>query len=391
MGEYGTINSDSSSYESASSSSTIHLLHKGKNRESDNNDDLIALLKYLIDNQNIKNTKYNNIKSAEVILTGKNNYKVWSDSMGMVLRLNHVENYVKEEIVKKVKISEISQAELENYLEIPETRNYRYARNVTQEMADENEYAKYLINKNISADIKESIDFSSSTAFEIWKTLERSYNPQDKEQKQNLRDKLENLHFKKEDNISLFISDMNNTFKMLENLGENITDDEKFDYLFKSLSSSLRVATGIINHQDSWEDCTNHLIKTLPRIKSIENRSNQPRYREASYNNTYGFKNRNKNKNNSINKPKVTCQICAKSGHSAKECFYFINSKQKNKTRKNMKYYKGKPRKVAENVEESENNSNNDYDVFVDDYDISDSEVNLVSTKSPRRNPKNFW
>jgi len=36
---------------------------------------------------------------------------------------------------------------MNDYLEIPGTRTYRYARNITQEMADENEYAKSLINK----------------------------------------------------------------------------------------------------------------------------------------------------------------------------------------------------------------------------------------------------
>jgi hypothetical protein len=39
---------------------------------------------------------------------------------------------------------------MNDYLEIPGTRTFRNARNVTQEMADKIEYAKYLINKNIS-------------------------------------------------------------------------------------------------------------------------------------------------------------------------------------------------------------------------------------------------
>jgi hypothetical protein len=56
----------------------------------------------------------------------------------------------KKELIRKIKVSEIGQINMNDYLEIPGTRTFRNARNVTQEMADKIEYAKYLINKNIS-------------------------------------------------------------------------------------------------------------------------------------------------------------------------------------------------------------------------------------------------
>jgi hypothetical protein len=89
----------------------------------------------------------------------------------------------KKELIRKIKVYEIGQINMNDYLEIPGTRTFRNARNVTQEMADKIEYAKYLINKNISDDIKRDIDFSSNTTFEIWNTLRHSYYPSVKEQK----------------------------------------------------------------------------------------------------------------------------------------------------------------------------------------------------------------
>jgi len=76
-------NSDTSSnelnpsfYDSASSTSIVHLLQKVKNKERDDNKNLAIIIRYLVDNQNSRNTKYINIKSTEVILIRRNNYKI---------------------------------------------------------------------------------------------------------------------------------------------------------------------------------------------------------------------------------------------------------------------------------------------------------------------------
>ena len=55
------------------------------------------------------------------------------------------------------------------------------------------------------------------------------------------------------------------------------------------------------------------------------------------------------------------------------------------------KNYHNKTRKVAKNVEKSENNQYNEYDVFMDDYGISEAEISYVTTETPRQNHKNFW
>jgi len=46
---------------------------------------------------------------------------------------------------------------------------------------------------------------------------------------------------------------------------------------------------------------------------------------------------------------------------------------------------------VVENVEKSENNQYNEYDVFMDDYGISEAEISYVTTETPRQNHKNIW
>ncbi|KAG4091062.1 hypothetical protein H8356DRAFT_1331807 [Neocallimastix lanati (nom. inval.)] len=159
-------NSGSSSYDSTSSSSTVHLLRKAKNKERDDNEDLATIIRYLVDNQNPRNTKYTNIKSTE---------------------RHHGHGF------KTKPLSEISQINMNDYLEIPDKKIYRYTRNVTQEM----------------------LEYS----FEIWNTLRYSYYPSDKEQKQTLKEK------------------------------ENFPDYDKFDYLYKALPASLRITTNIIAYQ----------------------------------------------------------------------------------------------------------------------------------------------
>ena len=73
---------------------------------------------------------------------------IWSNSLGIIIRLKHNEEYTKKkELIRKIKVSEICQINMNIYLKIPSSRTYYYAKNVTQEIADENKYVKYLIKK----------------------------------------------------------------------------------------------------------------------------------------------------------------------------------------------------------------------------------------------------
>ncbi|KAG4096745.1 hypothetical protein H8356DRAFT_1348157 [Neocallimastix lanati (nom. inval.)] len=112
--------------DSTSSFSTVYLLQKTKNKKRDDNEDLAY------------------------------NYKIF--------KIPTITNIKSTETIKTKSLSEISQINMNNYLEISGTRTYRYVRNVTQEMADENEYLEYCLLK-------------------IWDTLRCSCNPSDKEQK----------------------------------------------------------------------------------------------------------------------------------------------------------------------------------------------------------------
>jgi hypothetical protein len=133
----------------------LFIYYKKLKIKRDDNEDLATIIRYLVDNQNPRNTKYTNIKFTEVILTGRNNYKNLkrlhrlSTKTKPCLTINKKKKK-KKELIRKIKVSEIGQINMNDYLEIPGTRTFRNARNVTQEMADKIEYAKYLINKNIS-------------------------------------------------------------------------------------------------------------------------------------------------------------------------------------------------------------------------------------------------
>jgi hypothetical protein len=53
----------------------LFIYYKKLKIKRDDNEDLATIIRYLVDNQNPRNTKYTNIKFTEVILTGRNNYK----------------------------------------------------------------------------------------------------------------------------------------------------------------------------------------------------------------------------------------------------------------------------------------------------------------------------
>ena len=45
---------------------------------------------------------------------------IWSNSLGIIIRLKHNEEYTKKkELIRKIKVSEISKINMNDYLEIP--------------------------------------------------------------------------------------------------------------------------------------------------------------------------------------------------------------------------------------------------------------------------------
>ncbi|KAL6617641.1 hypothetical protein U3516DRAFT_748285 [Neocallimastix sp. 'constans'] len=63
----------------------------------------------------------------------------------------------------------------------------------------------------------------------------------DKERFNHIKRELEKKIFNLEDDISLFISELNILFNDLENLNSSLLEEEKFNYLYTSISRKLAI------------------------------------------------------------------------------------------------------------------------------------------------------
>ena len=69
-----------------------------------------------------KISRFNNATETSIKLTGKENYSIWAPEMKNILSMHHLDDYLFEEYLKKVKISEVPPGNINNYTKIPGER-----------------------------------------------------------------------------------------------------------------------------------------------------------------------------------------------------------------------------------------------------------------------------
>ncbi|ORX64864.1 hypothetical protein BCR32DRAFT_286811 [Anaeromyces robustus] len=102
----------------------------------------------------------------------------------------------------------IKKENLSKYIKVRGDKTKVYHSSVTEEIILNDNTAKTLINNNINYESMKKLNFITSTAYEIYKTLSETY---------IYAAKLDDLIFdSKKSSLSMFISSMNNIFKELE-------------------------------------------------------------------------------------------------------------------------------------------------------------------------------
>ncbi|ORX44046.1 hypothetical protein BCR36DRAFT_222741, partial [Piromyces finnis] len=210
-----------------------------------------------MDNKNFMNTKEE--------LTGAN-YKIWAEDMKMILKTHKLYQYISSEKLKKIKKSDIKEVDLKNHIQVEENPLMYYSSDVTEDMISEDTRTRLFLSHNINKEVHNKVDFSKNTAFEIWKLLKNTYNKGDHERKAFLLKELNEIKFRSNDDISMHISNMENIFNELESLGEPKSNDENFNFLYKSLPTDVIIFSSIIIYQNNWDKCKKHMESTVPRL-----------------------------------------------------------------------------------------------------------------------------
>jgi len=154
--------------------------------------------------------------------------------------MHHLDNYLYEEYLKKIRILEISNVDIENYSKIPGNKRRIY-KSVKEDMIDDDKHAKFIIDRSVSESVKRKIKFGKYASFELWKILRDSYSESNGERRSRLMGNLATMRYDRSEDFVIFITNLNETFDELEELGESFNYQEKFNYLYKMLPQSITI------------------------------------------------------------------------------------------------------------------------------------------------------
>ncbi|KAG4093693.1 hypothetical protein H8356DRAFT_1428413 [Neocallimastix lanati (nom. inval.)] len=251
-------------------------------------------------NKNIKERKtsrFSNAVGTKTLLRGIENYSIWVPDIENVLEMNCLDDYIYEDIIKKVKLVSIPIGDRSKYKRVRGSTRFVYDLNVTDEMLMDEAHAKYILSNKIN--------FSAYTCFEIWNILKESYRKSIEERIEDIKEKIENKKY-----------DMEDEFAILKN----------------------------------WDNLMAYMIDVVPTLKHLQkqkgiirNRENNNTKPEANY-----IKKNNKinNFNREDNKDKRICYKCKKRGHIAK----FSESHEEDLSKYNL---------FADNYNSNEENESN--------------------------------
>ncbi|OUM61823.1 hypothetical protein PIROE2DRAFT_12077 [Piromyces sp. E2] len=187
------------------------------------------------------------IKSNVTEKLTEETYLDWSSDMLLLLSTKGLDEYVFEQKVKI--ISKSSEEYKETCRKIVGTTDCFYNDGATVEDIKNDNKVKYFM-KKIGL-------------------LEKTHKKGNEERKISYKQELEEMKFDKEGDIDLYLSNMENIFENLKDLGDEPSEESKYNYLYNSLPKSVIHETGLVAYQDNWENCKKCLIERYPRIKRL--------------------------------------------------------------------------------------------------------------------------
>ena len=315
----------------------------------------------------------NQIIATKDLLT-RDNYRLWLQEIDLLLTINGVGDYIRKEKIKTVEKIEASDKTKIDLIKVEGKKNFYYTKDVTTEMLVDDAKAKYYLLNSISDNIKIRIDFKSNTAYQIMKIIKAMNTKSTEVRKHELKETLNNMRYSMDDDITLFITEMENIFNELDKINNTLSEEKKFNYLYTALPNEITVETGIIQHVGNWDEATKLLKNTVPHLIFLKGNTNRTKTTSATILNAQTNKRKTKQsdkyKKNNKNKNKRYF-ICDKPGHIAKNCWHNPINKNKNKHKRNE----------ANNASKVNNNEEKYYniaDCMLSDYNSDENEVNCM-------------
>jgi len=191
---------------------------------------------------------------ATKTIFNRGNFRLWSKEMKLLLNYHGLKKYITKETFKFVRSYEIPKGEETKYKKVEDPSVYYIKMEITDEQIESDNETKFYFNNSISEEIKQSLNFDTRTAYQICKIIE-GMNIKGKEERIiEIKDQLENITYDPENDISLFIYELNMLFDELEDLDHRLTKEKKFNYLYTAILTQISMEISLISFKGKWED-----------------------------------------------------------------------------------------------------------------------------------------
>ena len=192
------------------------------------------------------------------------NYPRWKGNMLYLLTINDLVLYATKEKIKKLRKKDIKE-DISNYTEDQFDNSLVYAKNTNENDINNDITTKWIILNSLGEKTQKIVKGNGKTSYQIWKLLEKSFTKSNESRKLELKKKLNELKFDEEQDINIFVADLQNSIEELEKIDADLNISTKIGILNRALPENLRFIN-VFQHSNNWEKCLDYVKEVIPQI-----------------------------------------------------------------------------------------------------------------------------
>ena len=159
---------------------------------------------------------------------------------------------------------------------------------------------------------------------------------------EKLKKSLSTTTYSVNDQLPVFLTNMDKNFNELNEMGVKLTEKEKFDYLYNALPLDMVIKTNLISLQnEAWEKVSSYMIETNQRLANLKEERIKNGLKQITALNTESRKDQNMNESNLIRSSNNYDKFNKHRNTYKNKIKNYSNQSEKFISKKNTNYKKG--------------------------------------------------
>jgi len=192
------------------------------------------------------------------------NYPDWRTNILYLLLINNLESYALTRKLKKLRRRDIKD-DPDDYLTDQFDPSLVYDKETSLLDIKSDVMVKWIIINSLGEETRKIIASQGKTAFETWKTLEKSFTVSHERRCIEIKKKLNSLKYNEEQDINIFIATLQNLIDELENIDHDMEPSTKAGILNRALPENLRFIN-VFQYKHDWNKLCEYVKNVIPDI-----------------------------------------------------------------------------------------------------------------------------